>query len=107
VAKLLDIGARRQFSPHPVTGKVPPRQVSNIEKRPREHLTWEEVDRLIDAAKKVGRHRHRDATLILVAFRHGLRVSEIVVLQWAQVDFRNGLLHVNRLKNGVPSTHPA
>jgi integrase len=106
MAELLDILVRRQSTPRPVTGKVPPRQISNIEKRPREHLTREEVDRLMEAARKVGRHGHRDATLILTAFRHGLRVSEVVGLQWAQVDFRNGLLHVNRLKNGVPSTHP-
>jgi type 1 fimbriae regulatory protein FimB/type 1 fimbriae regulatory protein FimE len=106
MAELLDIRTRRKSSPRPVTGKVPPRQVSNIEKRPREHLTREEVERLMEAARKVGRHGHRDATLILVAFRHGLRVSEAVGLQWAQIDFRNGLLHVNRLKNGVPSTHP-
>jgi integrase len=106
MAEVLHIPTGPQASPRPVTGKVPPRQVSNIEKRPREHLTLDEVERLMEAARKVGRHGHRDATLILVAFRHGLRVSEVVALQWAQIDFRNGLLHVNRLKNGVPSTHP-
>jgi type 1 fimbriae regulatory protein FimB/type 1 fimbriae regulatory protein FimE len=58
------------------------------------------------AAGGVGRHGHRDATVILLAYRHGLRVSELVALRWDQVDLRQGLLHVARLKNGVPSTHP-
>jgi integrase len=41
-----------------------------------------------------------------MAYRHGLRVSELVALRWEQIELRQGLLHVNRLKNGVPSTHP-
>jgi type 1 fimbriae regulatory protein FimB/type 1 fimbriae regulatory protein FimE len=44
--------------------------------------------------------------MILLAYRHGLRVGELVRLLWAQVDFTAGLLHVNRLKRGVPSVHP-
>jgi site-specific recombinase XerD len=39
-------------------------------------------------------------------FRHGLRVSELIALRWEQVDLKLGLLHVRRLKNGIPSTHP-
>jgi type 1 fimbriae regulatory protein FimB/type 1 fimbriae regulatory protein FimE len=58
------------------------------------------------AAGSVGRHRLRDRTLILVAYRHGLRVSELVGLKWDQVDLKRAQLHVNRLKNGSPSTHP-
>ncbi len=58
------------------------------------------------AASRVGRYGHRDATLILLVYRHGLRVSELVALRWDQVDLEQGLLHVSRLKNGVPSTHP-
>ena len=88
-------------------GKVtPPRRVTNRERRTREHLTPQEVDKLIKAASRVGRYGHRDATLILIAYRHGLRVSELVALRWDQVDLEQGLLHVSRLKNGVPSTHP-
>jgi type 1 fimbriae regulatory protein FimB/type 1 fimbriae regulatory protein FimE len=60
----------------------------------------------MDAAGKTGRHRHRDRTLILIAFRHALRVSELVSLRWDQVDLKQGLLHINRSKNGSPSTHP-
>lgn len=85
---------------------VPPRRISNRERRPREYLTPQEVEKLITAASRVGRYGHRDATLILIAFRHGLRVSELVALRWDQVDLEQGFLHVSRLKNGVPSTHP-
>ena len=60
----------------------------------------------MDAAGKLGRYGHRDATMILLAFRHGLRVSELVALRWDQVDLKQGLLHVHRRKNGTPSTHP-
>jgi type 1 fimbriae regulatory protein FimB/type 1 fimbriae regulatory protein FimE len=60
----------------------------------------------MDAARGVGRHGHRDATLILLAYRHGLRVSELVSLRWDQIDLKAGTLHVNRLKNGSPSVHP-
>ena len=61
---------------------------------------------MIAAAKK-GRRRYglRDATMILVAFRHGLRVSELCTLTWDQIDFSHGFIHVRRLKNGIPSVH--
>ena len=58
------------------------------------------------AANDSGRHGNRDQTLLIVMYRHGLRVTEAVSLRWDQVDLKAGLLHVNRLKNGVPSTHP-
>ena len=73
----------------------------NAELRPREYLTVAEVERLMKAAKS-GRYGHRDATLILVAFRHGLRAVEIAGLEWSQVEFgRNAALHVRRAKNGT------
>jgi type 1 fimbriae regulatory protein FimB/type 1 fimbriae regulatory protein FimE len=84
----------------------PPRRQKNGDTRTREHLTPDEVERLMAAAGRLGRHGHRDATLILLAYRHGLRVSELVALRWDAVDLKAGLLHVTRLKNGVPSTHP-
>lgn len=93
--------------PTTVNGKVsPPARMTNAERRPREYLTAKEVDRLIKAAGQLGRHQHRDKTLILVAFRHALRVTELVNLRWTMVDLEQGLLHVVRLKNGVPSVHP-
>ncbi len=54
----------------------------------------------------MGRHRLRDSTLILVAYRHGLRVSELVGLRWNQFDLKRGQVHINRLKNGSAATHP-
>ena len=99
--------ARSAGRPSYVKPKViPPGRRKNADYRTREHLTQDEVDALMEAAGKTGRHPHRDRTLILLAFRHALRVSELVSLRWSQVDFRNGILHVTRLKNGIPSTHP-
>jgi integrase len=82
-----------------------PRRRPNGDLRTREHLTEAEVERLIKATKD-NRYGHRDATMILVAYRHGLRVSELVDLRWDQVDFRTATRHVRRVKKGTPSTHP-
>ena len=92
--------------PSIVNGKVPPRRVPNQARRSREYLTSKEVDAIMEAARKTGRHSHRDATLILLAYRHALRVAELVALRWDQIDLVQGLLHVARAKNGTPSTHP-
>ena len=87
-------------------GTVPPRRQSNAERRPREYLTAREVERLMAAARdRGGRHGHRDATLILLAYRHGLRAGELVSVRWDQLDFGQGPFHVRRLKNGRPSVH--
>ena len=82
-----------------------PRRRPNKELRTREHLTKDEVERLMAAARK-NREGARDATMILVAFRHGLRASELTDLRWDQVDFNHGVLHVRQVKNGSPATHP-
>ncbi len=105
-SKVIPLRGGNRSSPSIENGNVPPIRRKNSELRSREHLTPDEVDHLIVAAKSVGRHGHRDATLILTAYRHGLRVSELVALRWDMVDLKQGLLHVNRLKNGVTSTHP-
>jgi integrase len=95
----------RLVAPTNVKPTVAPRRRPNAEYRTREHLTETEVQKLIEAAKD-NRYGHRDATMILVAFRHGLRVAELVGLRWDQVDFEGGVLHVARRKRGTPSTHP-
>jgi integrase len=84
---------------------VRPLRRRNIALRSREHLTEIEVKKLIEAAKG-NRHGHRDATMVLIAYRHGLRASEVCDLQWEQVEFNSATLHVRRVKNGKPSTHP-
>src|SRR5262249_14137548 len=72
----------------------------------RECLTEAEVDQLCEAARKRGRYGHRDATMILLAFRHGLRVSELVALRWEQVDLAAGRLQVIRRKGSDDSVQP-
>jgi hypothetical protein len=91
----------------PTTEKrtVTPKRAKNCELRTREYLTEGEVERLMVAARQ-NRHGHRDATMILIAFRHGLRASELVDLHWDQVDFQRAVLHVRRAKGGTPSVHP-
>jgi integrase len=91
----------------PATEKrtVTPTRPKNAEVRTREHLTTDEVERLI-ASAKTNRHGHRDALMILLAFRHGLRAAEVIDLRWEQVDFKTATLHVRRRKNGTPATHP-
>jgi len=84
---------------------VTPTRLPNAALRTREHLTEAEVERLMDAARK-NRWGSRDATMVRVAYRHGLRPAELVDLRWDQVDFRVATLHVRRVKRGTPSTHP-
>jgi integrase len=92
-------------APTTVNRTVAPTRRSNAELRTREHLTPGEVEALVEAAK-TNRHGHRDATMILLAFRHGFRVAELCDLRWDQVEFNVAVLHVRRVKNGIPSTHP-
>jgi len=106
MSKVVAFKRSNNSAPTTVNGKVPPIRKRNKDVRSREYLTQDEVDALMVAAGSTGRHRHRDRTLILLAYRHGLRVSELISLRWDQVDLKQGHLHVNRLKNGTPSTHP-
>jgi integrase len=95
----------RLVAPTTVLRTVTPRRPKNAELRTREHLTPDEVEGLIAAARG-NRHGHRDALMVLLAFRHGLRAAEVADLRWEQVDFKTATLHVRRVKNGTPSTHP-
>ena len=92
-------------APTIVNRTVAPGRRPNADYRTREHLTETEIEKLIDAVKE-NRWAHRDSTMILVGYRHGLRVSELVDLQWSQVDFAHALLHIRRVKQGTPATHP-
>lgn len=94
------------FPQSPKMGKRPPKRLPNSSRRTREYLTQEEVAAMIAAAKKSPRHGERDAALILLAFRHGLRVAELCALRWEQVNLKAGWLYVRRVKRGIPATHP-
>jgi type 1 fimbriae regulatory protein FimB/type 1 fimbriae regulatory protein FimE len=94
----------RLVAPRTEKRTVPLRR-PNAELRTREYLTDAEVARLTKAASG-NRWGQRDAAMILVAYRHGLRASELVDLRWDQIDFARGTLAVRRAKRGTPSTHP-
>jgi type 1 fimbriae regulatory protein FimB/type 1 fimbriae regulatory protein FimE len=101
----MSIQALRLVAPNAENRTVTPLRRQNAELRTREFLTEAEVERLMDAARQ-NRHGHRDATMILIAFRHGLRASELVDLRWDQIELDAARLHVRRLKRGTPATHP-
>ena len=92
-------------APATIKRTVTPTRRPNAEIRTREYLTEAEIERLLKAAK-ANRWGDRDATMILVAYRHGLRVSELVDLRWDQIDFDHATLAVRRAKRGTPATHP-
>src|SRR5512133_3633840 len=94
--KTLENAAIDQMAPTTVNSSV----------RTREYLTTREIERWMAAARKSSRYGHRDATMILIGYRHGLRASELCDLQWSQVELTTGRLHVRRAKNGPPSVHP-
>lgn len=85
--------------------RKPPTKPKNLDRRSRQYLTPAEVKKLIEAARNTGRNGSRDALLVLMTYRHALRVSEVIDLQWDQVDLDKAKLHVNRLKNGDASVH--
>ena len=99
MGSIVALRAAKRARPNIENRKVPPKRSPNADRRAREYLTPEEVGRLIEHAGKLGRHGQRDAALLTVAYRHGLRVSELVALRWDMIDLKQGLLHVNRLKN--------
>jgi site-specific recombinase XerD len=92
-----------QGTQNPALGKLPnARRYAEV--RSREHLLAAEVEAMREVIKKNGSHHaHRDNTLILVIYRHGLRVEEAVNFKWEQVDFASGNIHVRRIKQGTPS----
>jgi type 1 fimbriae regulatory protein FimE len=80
-----------------------PSTVNSLVVRTREYLTEREIERLMAAARKSSRYGHRDATMILIGYRHGLRAWELCDPQWSQVELSAGRLHVRRVKNGSSS----
>lgn len=73
--------------------------------RPRDYLTPDEMRRLLIAARS-GRHGPRDHAMLLLMYRHGLRVSELIALRRSDLDLKAGNLWVHRLKRGLSTSHP-
>jgi type 1 fimbriae regulatory protein FimB/type 1 fimbriae regulatory protein FimE len=96
----------RKPTPSTIVNRTVPRRPLNSDVRPREYLTEKEIERLQETARKRSRYGHRDATMILIAYRHGLRASELCGLRWDQIDLNNGRLHVRRAKGGIDNVHP-
>ncbi len=76
-----------------------------VNRRKREYLTQDEIDRLLAAAKTASRNPERDYCLLLLMFRHGLRVSEACSLKLSDIDLENKLFHVRRLKGCDHGVH--
>lgn len=98
------ITTKLPFSAKISSRSLPPTKQSSI--REREYLRASEVEAMIRVAKKVGRHGVRDAAMILLMFRHGLRTAELVALKWSQVDLSGGYIEIRRVKHGHDSIHP-
>jgi len=71
-----------------------------------EHLTEDQVERIRKAALGLGRHGHRDATMILIAYTHALRVGELVRLRWSQINLEAGKIYIEREKGSISGEHP-
>jgi len=106
MSKVVEFKHHHSTTPTIENRKVLPTPPKYSQVREREYLTSSEIERISKAAKNVGRHGHRDMTMVMMSYRHALRVSELVNLKWSQIDLNQGLIHVNRLKNGVASVHP-
>jgi integrase len=93
--------AKNKPPPRPRTGKGK----FNESRRGREWLEEDEVKRLRKAAASTGRHGHRDSAMILIAYRHGLRVSELCALRWDQVNLDEEEMYIRRLKQSKSGKH--
>jgi type 1 fimbriae regulatory protein FimE len=98
---------QRSFSAKSSSSPLPgPPRKKRHDTSVRDYLRPDEVDAMVQAARTSGRHRVRDAAIILLMFRHGLRTAELVALRWQQVDLKAGYLDVHRVKHGHHAKHP-
>ena len=104
MSNISQLPVRKRPRPAPVNSNVT--RKANSAYRSREHLTESEVEQMLTAISKISRYPVRDKTLILMAYRHGLRVKELLQLTWQDIDFTKARLNVRRVKNGLDTTHP-
>lgn len=88
------------------SGKLIPHRPKNETFRNREHLTPEEMESIIEAAGTLGRYPLRDKTMILLAYRHGLRVTEAISLRWTDINLTAPTIYIKRLKSSQSGVHP-
>jgi type 1 fimbriae regulatory protein FimB/type 1 fimbriae regulatory protein FimE len=69
-------------------------------------LTPAEVASLLKAARKSGRYQLRDETAVMLAYRHGLRATELVSLEWSAIDLKGATINIRRVKGGMTTQHP-
>jgi integrase len=105
VGQVIDIRALPVSLPAIDNGTVPPKRQTNAARRPREWLNAKEIEAILTAAG-ANRAGQRDACMILIAFRHALRVSELIDLRWSDVDFDTARMAVRRLKGSISGVHP-
>lgn len=104
MSNIIELATRREVSPTAVNGKVPPKRRPDA--RARKHLFPTEVAALMKAARNSGRYQLRDEVAVMLAYRHGLRATELVGLQWSQVDLRGATVTIRRAKGGQTTQHP-
>lgn len=108
MGEILAFPDRRILKSVPTKKGTSPNKGNMATGRTREHLTEPEVKALLDRAKQYGRPKfhHRNFTLVLTMYRHGLRRTEAADLRWSDVNFEDGSLYVRRVKGSKPATHP-
>lgn len=94
------------YLPRPDNPSLPTRRRANSAYRSREYLHLDEVAAVIEAAELRGRHPERDKALLLLMFRHGLRVGEACELRWDAVGLLQRTISIARKKNGRSGVHP-
>lgn len=104
MGNIINLPVRQVSSPNTVNRKVPPRRQKDT--RPRKHLEPAEVAALLQAARKSGRYHQRDEAAVMLAYRHGLRATELVSLQWSQLDLKGATITIARAKGGMTTQHP-
>lgn len=82
------------------------KRLRNEDYRLREYLLPTEIEALLEAAKDSGKHSHRNYTMILLGFRHGLRASELCNMTWEQVELETASIFIKRLKGSRSGFHP-